>query len=95
MIKEKYEGIYINVIESFLERSINVLDFEKEFLNVWHENAKFLEGDVFDHIEDLFYSVEKFTHLPLVEGDDPDDYINEDQLRDSAAKTLQRLKSLK
>lgn len=93
-MKGKYEDIYISLIERFLEKTINVLDFEKTFLDVWHENAGFLKEDIFDHIENLFYSVEKFTHLPLKEWDDPEDYINEDQLRESAAKTLQKLKSL-
>lgn len=92
---KQYEDLYINIIDRFLTKSVSALEFEKKFLDLWHANADFLREDIYDSIESLFYSVDQFTHLPLTSDDNPEDYINENQLRESAEKILKELHSLK
>lgn len=82
------------LIESFLARSISALDFEKRFLSFWNENANLLEEKTYDCVESLFFSVDEFTDISLDAEDNPNDFINEDQLRDAAAKTLEKLQAL-
>ncbi len=90
----KYVGSFADLIEKFLTKSITTLDFEKQFLILWNNDINYLEHSAYGPVESLFFSVDKFTDLPLGPEDDPDDFINEDQLRESAAKTLQELRAL-
>ena len=88
MTKE-YVGSFIDLIEKFLKKSITALDFEEQFLILWHKDIS-LE-DAFEILDWLFFQVDAYTDLPIEPTDNPDDYINEDQLRESATKTLQEL----
>ncbi len=85
---------YDVLIEKFLKREIAVLEFESAYLDLFKNGDSNFTEEFFSIVEWLFFEVDAYTDLPLREGDDPDDYINEDQLRESAAKTLQKLKSL-
>ncbi|PZQ46399.1 MAG: hypothetical protein DI551_05155 [Micavibrio aeruginosavorus] len=89
----EYVQSFIELIEKFLAKSITALEFEKQFLTLWHKDERLLEA--YNSVENLFFSVDQFTDLPLEPEDDPDDYINEDRLRESAAKTLEELRALK
>jgi len=90
---KKYIELFIDLIEKFLTKSITALDFERQFLILWHKDDSLNEA--FSSVESLFFSVDEFTDLPLEPEDNPDEFINEDQLRESAAKTLQELRALK
>ena len=82
------------LIESFLNKEISVEKFERAYLDKYLEDEDPEDEQIFRQIEWLFFEVDAYTDLPLEPGDDPEDHINEDQLRDSAAKTLQKLKEL-
>lgn len=85
---------FANLIEAFLKKYITALEFEKNFLSLWNETANSLGKDACNTIEDLFYSVDAYTNLPLEPTDNPDNYINEDQLRKSAKEALRALKNI-
>ncbi len=94
-MRKEFIDLYINLIERFLEKKINVKIFEGSFLDLFHENANDLDSVLYDTIEYLFYGVEAYTDILSLLKENPDRYIDEKQLRESAAKTLQKLQALK
>jgi hypothetical protein len=84
---------YIQLIQSFLDQTISVQEFERSYID------KFLEeeiplGELYEPLNWLFSEVDAYTDDPQAFIDDPDDYITEEQLRVSAAKTLGEIKAL-
>ena len=82
------------LIESFLNKEISVEKFERAYLDKYLEDEDPISEELFYILDRFFVDVDAYTDLPFEPGDDPEDHINEDQLRDSAAKTLQKLKEL-
>lgn len=85
---------YINLIEKFLNREISVRDFERIYLNIYLKDDSPMSEEVFEALDWLFAEVQMFTDQPLQPEDKPDHFINEDQLRDSARKTLIELQKI-
>ena len=85
---------YYELIERFINHKISAHTFESQYLDLFNTDEDPEDEQIFRQIEWLFFEVDAYTDLPLEPGDDPEDHINEDQLRDSAAKTLQKLKEL-
>ncbi|MCB9988631.1 MAG: hypothetical protein H6868_04755 [Rhodospirillales bacterium] len=92
MIEEAYD--YETLIRRFLRHEISVEEFERTYLDAFKNEKVFLGGDLFEALDWLFAEVDAYTDLPLEPEDDPDDYIDEAQLRESAALTLKKLKAL-
>lgn len=86
--------IIINLIKSFTENKISVEQFEKDYMDQYISNEEILPEEIYQIVDWLFSEVESYTNLPLEPTDNPDNYINEDQLRQSAAKALRELKDL-
>lgn len=85
---------YISLIDSFLKSHVSITDFERDYLDLFHNTANDLGKDVYEIIEPLFYAVSDFTQdeTLLEQGDF---YIDETQLREAAAKTLEQLRAVK
>lgn len=85
---------YITLIEKFLNHEITVGQFESQYIDQFTEETRSMSEALFQSLDWLFSRVDAYTDLPFEPGDDPDDHINEDQLRISAAETLQELRSI-
>ncbi|MCB9996613.1 MAG: hypothetical protein H6869_09275 [Rhodospirillales bacterium] len=84
------------LIEKFLEREISVSEFERRYLDMFQDESIPIEEDpLFSLLEWLFFEVDAYTDLPLEQDEVIDDYIDEDQLRQSAAKILDEIRALK
>ncbi len=86
---------YIGLIEKFLNNKISVQEFERTFLDVYLADEVPISEELFDTLDWLFAEVDMYTDLPIGPHENPKDYNNEDQLRVSAAKTLEELKEFK
>ncbi len=86
---------YENLIERFLNGIISVKEFERAYIDKYTNDNEPKKEDLFQILDWLFFQVDAFTDLPMEPGDNPEDYINEEQLRESAAETLQALRALK
>lgn len=86
---------FSKLIEDFLENKISVHQFERNYIDQYTDNEGPLSEEAFQILDWLFFQVDAFTDLPIEPADNPDHYINEDQLRESATKTLQKLQDLK
>ena len=86
---------YDVLIERFLKNEITALQFQDQYLDKYFADRNPLGEELFFKLDWLFAEVECFTHLPIGPEDDPDFTINEDQLRHSAAKTLDEIRALK
>lgn len=85
---------YIGLIEKFLNREITVQEFEKTFNDAYRAEKLPMSDELFDCLDWLFAEIDDYTDLPMEPEDDPDDYRTEEQLRESAAKTLNELREL-
>ena len=89
MTQERYG--YDELIKSFLDRDISVEEFEESYFEKIREDKNPMSDELFHILDWLFAEIDYFSNDPETF---PDDYITEDQLRDSAAQTLQKLKEL-
>jgi len=83
------------LIEYFLENKITAHEFERNFIDQYTQMKGPISEEAFQILDELFFKVDSFTDLPLEPSDDPNNYIDEGQLRESAVKTLQTLRDLK
>ncbi len=82
---------YKKLIEDFLHRNITVKQFEELYIHHW---AKSDLGKFEDVLETLFYDVDAYTDLPIETLKNPSEFIDEDELRVRAQKTLDKLEKL-
>lgn len=85
---------YTNLIEEFLKKSISVSDFEKTYLEKFKQETGEMEEEEFLILDNLFAEVDAYTDDLKAVADEPEYYIDENQLRASAEKTLEELKKL-
>lgn len=84
-----------NLIKDFLANEISIQQFESDYIFCYTQDQEdFLSENLFEIFDWLFFQVDAYTDLPLEPGDDPDHFINESQLREAAAKTLEKLQAL-
>lgn len=83
---------YDLLINKFLDKEISAQDFEKAYLDKYLDDKEPIDEDLFLILDWLFAEVDGFSHDKNVF---PEDHVNEDQLRESAAKTLKDLCALK
>ena len=83
---------YDLLIKKFLDKEISAEDFEGAYLDKYLGDEDPLDEDLFLILDWLFAEVDAFSHDKDVF---PDDYVDENQLRESAAKTLQELYAIK
>lgn len=82
---------YVRLIESFLNSQISPLTFEREYLNMFKNDATGWSGAEYDVLNDLFGDVDAFCADPKLRG--PDD-LDEDQLKQRARTALEKLLAL-
>ena len=86
---------YDLLIEDFLNRKISVAQFERFYIDKFLEGDEPMIEDLFLELDWLFAEVDAYTDMPISEFPNPENYINEDQLRESAAKTLKEIRSMR
>lgn len=82
------------LIESFLARSISALDFEKTYRETFLNDDSDITEEIFFLLDELFVYVYGYTEDPYLLESFPEGHFNEDQLRDAAAKTLEKLQAI-
>jgi hypothetical protein len=85
---------YDVLIEQFITRTISISEFEKLYSEKFLNETIFLGDELFHPLDYLFAEVNLYTGYPLEPDDDPDWYISEAQLRQTAAKTLEEIRAL-
>ena len=93
MINNFYD--YKGLIKRFLDREISANDFEQTYLNTLKSEWNDMSGELHDILEFLFFEVDAYVDDPDLLNDGSGHYIDEIRLRESAAKTLQKLQVLK
>ena len=82
---------YDELIKSFLDREISVEEFEESYFEKIREDKNPMSDELFHILDWLFAEIDYFSNDPETF---PDDYITEDQLRESAYNSLQELHAL-
>lgn len=85
---------YIKLITSFLNRSISLQEFETTYFDVFLSEKR-LGDTLFLPLDWLFAEVDAYIDDPTAFLEPDHNYINEEQLRESAAKTLAELQAIK
>ncbi|PZQ48468.1 MAG: hypothetical protein DI551_01575 [Micavibrio aeruginosavorus] len=83
---------YDLLIEKFLRKEISAPEFEDAYLDKYLGDKDPIDENLFLILDWLFAEVDGFSNNKEVF---PDDYVDENQLRESAAKTLEELRALK
>ena len=86
---------YDDLIEDFLNHKISTSIFERMYIDKFLEGNEPMTEDLFLELDWLFAEVDAYTDIPMSEFPNPENYINEDQLRESAAKTLREIRAMK
>jgi predicted NACHT family NTPase len=82
---------YVGLIKQFLNKEISVYEFEKTYLAKFKAEKTPMSDDTFLLLDWLFAEIDAFTDDPTAFLEDQHDYIDENQLRQSAEKTLREL----
>lgn len=80
---------YIDLIERFLSHKIPVHEFERLYLETFKYENHSMDENIFELLDWLFAEVDAYTDEST---QDQADYINEEQLRESARKVLSEIK---
>lgn len=84
---------YYKIIENFLEEKTSVLSFKEVFLKTYLNEQREFDDNIFEILDNLFAEVDLYTSdLYLLENFDL--YVTENQLRQTANKTLHNLRDL-
>lgn len=86
---------YSNLISRFLRKEISVQEFEKIYLAKFKGETRDMSEYEFEALDWLFAKVDCYTDIQSLIDQKPEWHINEDQLRESAAKVLEELIGLK
>jgi hypothetical protein len=89
----KVQQKYIELIEQFLSKRISVSEFERAYLDTFSDERTPL-GELYELLNWLFTEVDAYTDLPIGPDEDATQFIDEEQLRKSAAEVLEDLKKL-
>jgi hypothetical protein len=84
---------YDTLIEQFLNHEITVAQFERAYLDKYLNHSGFLEEELFQILDELFYFVHVYTELPIDEGEDPEEYVDEKRLRSESARLLKAIQN--
>jgi hypothetical protein len=80
-------GPYLDLLTSFLSRSIGVSDFETRYLDLFKQDDVIRPEEVFDVLDSLFSDVDAYSPHPA------EDEIGEEQLRREAGEAYERLRA--
>lgn len=83
---------YISLITSFVDGNLPVCDFEKQYLDMFKNEAGTLTEVQYDALDFLFSSVDAFCADDDLRDDDD---IDEKQLLEDARITLSKLEAIK
>lgn len=86
---------YDLLIEDFLNKKISAKEFRTSYFDKFKNEKNFLDDNFFDTLDWLFAEADGYTTNQELLAKKPDFYIDEEQLRESAAKTLQEIRALK
>ena len=90
--KEKFHlNKYIKIMESYLQKEIDVLEFEKNFLTYFKEEKFIFSTNNFWLLNDLFSDVDAFCYDEKLRGEYD---IGEEELFLRVRQTLKELESL-
>ncbi|WP_218080638.1 colicin immunity domain-containing protein [Anthocerotibacter panamensis] len=82
---------YSNLIGLFLDRAIDVHEFEKNYLNLFKEDSNQWSVEVYSILNDLFSDIDAFCGDPdLLETED----LSEDDLRLRCTLAFNKLKAI-
>ena len=79
---------YLELLASFLNGSIGVVDFETGYLDLFKHDDAIRPKEVFDVLDSLFSDIDAYSPEPS------DDEIGEGQLRESASAAYRLLRAL-
>ena len=79
---------YAGLIKKFLNREISAQEFETTFFEKYLKEEAEINDDLFEILDWLFAEVESFTDTPLAPDQNPEHFIDERRLRESAEKSL-------
>jgi hypothetical protein len=79
---------YVQLIKSFLEKMIDVEEFERRYLSMFKSDTSSWTEPEFEALNGLFAEVDAFCADPELRDEND---IDEDQLREAASATLARL----
>lgn len=79
---------YVTLIRRFLDRRMNVEDFERQYLKLFKNETAGMTIAEFSPLERLFTAVDAFCPDPSLRSEDD---LDEDQLRAAAQSTLAAL----
>jgi hypothetical protein len=82
---------YADLIKQFLNKTISASEFEKTYLEKFKKETAPMSDEIFLSLDWLFAEIDAYTGDPFDPKNNPYGWINEDQLRESAIKTLDEL----
>jgi hypothetical protein len=84
---------YDELIERFLNHEMTAEEFQAAYDDKYLNNSHSMNEELFKILDWLFAVNDSFTRDPELLKNDS--YVNEEQLRESAAKTLHEIRALK
>lgn len=85
---------YIKLLQNFLSSHISASDFEADFFRMFRYSRD-IDKNVPEPISSLFIDIDAYSDNPNDAIEDPDQFISEEQLRESVRKTLAELQAEK
>lgn len=81
---------FVDLISRFINEEVAVDEFETKYIAL-HQNGEEITGSAGEALFWLFTEVDAYTNDEEAVREEPEYFINEDQLRESARKTLAEL----
>jgi hypothetical protein len=85
---------YTQLLDQFLNHNISVEQFQTVYLNRFKNETRWLGGELFELLEELFGDIDAFSTDPQLLAAKPDFYLNEQQLRERVQQAAKRLLDL-
>lgn len=87
-----FKGEYTFMMQEFMQGSVSTTDFVTAYLNKFKSETRELDEGEFEILDELFGDIDAYTSDTKLIAENPNYYIDENQLRERVAMAKTKLK---